>query len=112
VRESAAQRAANSAARNCAHTCEGAVSGSAAGQKLANRLSLDSAHSVFTPEGGLTDQAINESRLIIPGNDLGNQWLRARLTGDGSDIADWGKYTTRTHQSPFGDFRSATTIIE
>ena len=28
-----------------------------------------------------------------------------RLTSDGSDIADWGKYTTRTHQSRSGDFQ-------
>src|SRR6266536_1046514 len=31
--------------------------------------------------------------------------LRAHLTRDGSDIADWGKYTTRTHHSPSGDFQ-------
>ncbi|WP_243715819.1 hypothetical protein, partial [Micromonospora sp. KC207] len=81
------------------------ISGSAGGQKLADQLRLESANSMFTPGGGLTSQAIGESRLIIRGSDLGNQQLRAHLTRDGSDIADWGKYTTRTHQSPYGDFQ-------
>lgn len=27
------------------------------------------------------------------------------LTLDGSSISDWGKYTTRTYQSPSGDFQ-------
>jgi len=87
------------------HNCGGEVSGSAAGQKLANQLRLESANSLFTADGGLTSQAINESRLIIRGSDLGNRQLRAHLTRDGSDIADWGKYTTRTHHSPSGDFQ-------
>ncbi|SCG71173.1 intein C-terminal splicing region/intein N-terminal splicing region/RHS repeat-associated core domain-containing protein [Micromonospora coxensis] len=81
------------------------ISGSAGGQKLADQLRAASAKSMFTPGGGLTRQAIDESQLIIRGSDLGNQQLRAHLTRDGSDIADWGKYTTRTHQSSYGDFQ-------
>ncbi len=27
------------------------------------------------------------------------------MTADGSDLRDWGKYSTRTHQSPYGDFQ-------
>jgi hypothetical protein len=60
---------------------------------------------MFTPGGDLTSEAIGESRLIIRRSDLGNQQLRSHLTSDGSDIADWGKYTTRTHQSPYGNFQ-------
>ncbi|AVT39612.1 RHS repeat domain-containing protein [Plantactinospora sp. BB1] len=75
------------------------------GKKLADALRLDSANSVFTKGGELTGQALDESHLIIRGTDLGNPGLRAHLVQDGSDLADWGKYTTRTHQSPYGDFQ-------
>lgn len=36
---------------------------------------------------------------------MGQKDLISPLTSDGSDIADWGKYTTRTHQSPSGNFQ-------
>ncbi|WP_159037294.1 hypothetical protein [Streptomyces specialis] len=60
---------------------------------------------MFTPDGMLTSQAIAESARIIRGEQLGNPHLRAHLTADGSDITDWGKYSTQTHQSPYGDFQ-------
>ncbi|MCX5121792.1 polymorphic toxin-type HINT domain-containing protein [Micromonospora sp. NBC_00362] len=81
------------------------VPGTADGQKLADQYRSESVNSVFTPSGRLANQAIAESRLIIRGSDLGNQHLRSHLTRDGSDIADWGKYTTRTHHSSYGDFQ-------
>jgi hypothetical protein len=36
---------------------------------------------------------------------LGNKELVQHLTSDGSNISNWGKYTTRTFQSPSGDFQ-------
>ena len=60
---------------------------------------------MFTPSGGLHPDVIAGSSPIIRGQDLGNQQLRAGLTADGSDIADWAKYTTQTYQSPSGPFQ-------
>ncbi|MGP3969855.1 RHS repeat-associated core domain-containing protein, partial [Streptomyces sp. 6N223] len=81
------------------------ISGSMDGQRFAEQLRRESAESIFTPDGRMTPQAIAESVRIIDGNNLGNAHLRAHLTADGSSIADWGKYSTTTHQSPYGDFR-------
>lgn len=75
------------------------------GTRLVQQLARESADSVFTSSGRLSSGAIADSRQIIPGSRLGNKDLIQRLTSDGSDIADWGKYTTRTHQSPSGDFQ-------
>ena len=75
------------------------------GTRLGEQLAKESAESVFTSSGRLSGAAINESRQIIPGTELNNKDLVRRLTSDGSDIADWGKYSTRTHQSPSGDFQ-------
>ena len=75
------------------------------GTRLGQQLARESADSVFTSSGRLSSGAIADSRQIIPGSRLGNKDLIQRLTSDGSDIADWGKYTTRTHQSPSGDFQ-------
>ena len=75
------------------------------GVRLGQQLARESAHSVFTSSGRLSSGAIADSREIISGSRLGNKDLIQRLTSDGSNIADWGKYTTRTHQSPSGDFQ-------
>jgi hypothetical protein len=74
------------------------------GVRLSQQLAQESAESVFTSSGRLSSEAIGESRQIIPGAKLGNKKLVARLTSDGSSISDWGKFVTRTHQSPSGDF--------
>lgn len=75
------------------------------GVRLGQQLARESAESAFTSSGRLSSGAIADSSEIISGSRLGNKDLIARLTSDGSDIADWGKYTTRTHQSPSGDFQ-------
>ncbi|MDP9903120.1 hypothetical protein [Arthrobacter bambusae] len=54
----------------------------------------------------MSSGAVAESRKIISGDKLGNKALVQRLTSDGSSIEDWGEYTTRTHQSPSGDFHA------
>lgn len=75
------------------------------GLRLGQQLARESAESAFTSSGRLSAGAIGESRQIIPGSRLGSKDLIQRLTSDGSAISDWGKYSTRTHQSPFGAFQ-------
>ncbi|MCD9141797.1 DUF6531 domain-containing protein [Streptomyces albireticuli] len=81
------------------------VSGGVSGQRLADQLRRESVGSVFTSDGKLRPQVISESRLVIPGEELNNPHVRAHLTSGGGSMSDWGKYTTRTHQSPYGDFQ-------
>ncbi|MDP9904615.1 RHS repeat-associated core domain-containing protein [Arthrobacter bambusae] len=93
------------AAEGAAATVETGASNAANGVRLGQQLARESAESVFTPSGGLSSGAVAESRKIISGDKLGNKALVQRLTSDGSSIEDWGKYATRTHQSPSGDFQ-------
>jgi hypothetical protein len=44
----------------------------------------------------------NSLQRIISGSDLGNPEMITELTANGSNIADWGKYSTPTFQSPSG----------
>jgi hypothetical protein len=44
------------------------------------------------------------SSLIIPGSRLKSSKVIEELTSDGSNIADWGKYTTQRFRSPSGPF--------
>ncbi|MEE1941154.1 polymorphic toxin-type HINT domain-containing protein [Streptomyces sp. TRM 70361] len=81
-----------------------APSGSLQGQKLADRLRKESAGSPFTPGGFLEPEAIENSRLIMPGSDMNNKALRARLEERGG-VSQWGKYSTETHQSSYGDYQ-------
>lgn len=48
---------------------------------------------------------INNSTPIIRGSQLGNQQVVKGLTADGSNIADWAKYTTQSFRSPSGPFQ-------
>ncbi len=75
------------------------------GPRLRDQLLYEEAASVFTPTGGLHPDVIAGSRMIIPGQDIANPRVVSTLTADGSDIADWGKYSTQTYQSPSGDFQ-------
>lgn len=79
-------------------------SGSLDGQKLADKLRNESAGSPFTAGGSLTPDAIANSRLIMRGSDMGNKALRARFEERGG-VAQWGKYSSETHQSPYGDYQ-------
>jgi len=88
-----------------ANSADNVVNGTRLGQQLAR----ESADSVFASSGRLSSGAIADSRQIIPGSRLGNKDLVQRLTSDGSNIADWGKYTTRTHQSPSATSRCTST---
>lgn len=64
--------------------------------RLYRQLTLQSAKSSFGVDGGLTQEAIDNSRLIIPPEELSNPAIP-----DG-----YGKYSTRTFQSPYGDFQT------
>ncbi|MFJ9864440.1 putative T7SS-secreted protein [Streptomyces sp. NPDC101165] len=84
---------------------ENFIAGSAERQQLAHDLRFESANSIFNESGWLTPEAIAESRLVIPGEKLGNKEVRELMVSDGSNLSNWGKYSTRTHQSPYGDFQ-------
>lgn len=79
-------------------------SGSLQGEKLAQKLRLESANSPFTGSGQLTPDAISRSRLAMPGTKMGNKELQARFAERGG-ASQWGKYSTETHQSPYGDYQ-------
>lgn len=79
-------------------------SGSLQGQKLADELRNESANSPFTPGGFLEPDAIANSRMIMRGSDMKNPALRARFEERGG-AEQWGKYSTQTHQSPYGDYQ-------
>ncbi len=48
---------------------------------------------------------IQNSRPILAGQNLRNPDVIKALTADGSNIADWAKYSTQTFQSPSGPFQ-------
>ncbi|WBQ07839.1 DUF6531 domain-containing protein [Kribbella sp. CA-293567] len=72
---------------------------------LSNQLWGSEGRNVFTDAGYLKAEAIEESTRIIAANKLGNTQLREALVGDGSDINDWAKYSTRTYRSSQGPFQ-------
>ncbi|MFI1864382.1 putative T7SS-secreted protein [Streptomyces jumonjinensis] len=100
-----APRCLNDTGKEGKDTNENFTPGSAEGQQLADQLRRESAESIFNENGWLTPQAITDSRRVIAGEDIGNPVVRDLMTSDGSQLSDWGKYSTRTHQSPYGDFQ-------
>ncbi|MDO8392219.1 MAG: hypothetical protein Q7V57_17225 [Actinomycetota bacterium] len=86
------------------NTANGAAN-AATGPALARQLAGEEASSIFTTSGGLKPSVIDASTEIIPGTGLSNGQLIKNLTADGSSLADWGKYTTPTYNSPSGPFQ-------
>ena len=86
------------------NTASGA-SNAATGPSLARQLAGEEASSIFTSSGGVQRSVIDASTEIIPGTGLRNSQLVKSLTADGSNIADWGKYTTPSFNSPSGPFQ-------
>jgi hypothetical protein len=74
------------------------------GPRLARHLLAEEASSAFTSTG-LTPEAIQKASVIMPGTELKNPALIQELTRDGSNIADWGKFSTDTFRSPSGPFQ-------
>ncbi|XAZ33245.1 RHS repeat-associated core domain-containing protein [Paenarthrobacter ureafaciens] len=87
-----------------------AANGPRLAQQLAREQAASRANALFTRSGNLTTEAVRDAKIIIPGEELGlrdpNQTLIKYLTRDGSDIKDWGKYSTKSMtESPYGDFK-------
>jgi hypothetical protein len=80
------------------------ISGSTGGQNLADQLRLESANSPFAAGGTLTQSALDSSSLIISGEDLQNPALQDVFSKNGG-ASQWGKYTTPSYQSPYGNFQ-------
>jgi len=70
------------------------------GIRLGKQLAGEAAASIFTDSGELKPEIVANSARIINGSDIKNPNVIAALTSDGSDISDWGKYTTQTTVSP------------
>lgn len=100
-----APKCLNTLGKDGKDTNENFISGSTQGQHLVDDLRRESARSPFNENGWLTPKARAKSQLIIPGEQIGNSHARKLMTSDGSTLSDWGKYTTLTHQSPYGDFQ-------
>lgn len=56
----------------------------------------------FERSPAVSDQLVDRNH---PGTALKNTQLIKNLTADGSNLADWGKYTTRTFNGPSGPFQ-------
>jgi len=81
------------------------ASNAATGPALARQLAGEEASSIFTSSGGLQRSVLDASTPLIRGPNLGNQQLVKTLTADGSNLADWAKYTTPAFNSPSGPFQ-------
>jgi hypothetical protein len=92
-------------AQGCCVAAETGAVSSANAARLAGQLTEQEARAVFTSSGVLHPEVIANSTEIINGTQLGNQALVKSLTADGSNLADWGKYTTQTFRSPSGPFQ-------
>ena len=75
------------------------------GPRLAKQLAGAEASSIFTKTGGLRNSIIKQSSLDIPGAQLNNPGVIKGLTRGGSNINDWGKYSTPSFKSPAGKFQ-------
>lgn len=73
-------------------------------RELAKRQAISS--SPYTRDGGLTKEAIRDAKRIIEGSELNNPEVIRRLTADGSRIQDWGKYETKTFETPSGSYKA------
>ena len=83
----------------------GPASNAANGPRLSDDLTRREAASAFDDAGNLKPEILNTSRIITPGDQLGNPAVIDALTADGSDINDWAKWSTQTIPSPNGDFQ-------
>jgi hypothetical protein len=64
--------------------------------RLSQQLTLQSAESSFNADGTLTQDAIDNSSLIMSPNNLSNPAIPS----------GYGKYSTQTFQSPYGNFQT------
>ncbi|HST47595.1 RHS repeat-associated core domain-containing protein, partial [Jatrophihabitans sp.] len=104
VSEVAAGEAAAGEAAGAGEAASTGADNIANGPRLAEQLARESAESAFTDSGELASDMITGAKQIKDGSELGNPAVISDLTSDGSNISDWGKYSTRIMQSPSGDF--------
>ncbi|WP_308377948.1 RHS repeat-associated core domain-containing protein [Streptomyces sp. ISL-98] len=71
------------------------------GQRLARQLAQERAGSIFTKDGSLTPEALQQSRKIIGGEEIGNAAVQAEFAKRGG-AHQWGKWTTARYPSPHG----------
>jgi RHS repeat-associated protein len=69
---------------------------SADAEKLKLDLAFSEKASLFNKDGTLKQEVINNSKSIIPGNDLKNPSLVNELTKNGSNLDDWSKMSYST----------------
>jgi hypothetical protein len=72
--------------------------------RLQHKLTLDEAGSIFTEDGGLTEDAILESLLVIPATSIRNNRLLVEFNRRSGSINDWAKYVTQMRRSPSGNY--------
>jgi len=63
--------------------------------RLNTELKLKEA-GLLSSQGKLTNKALNNSMLLIKGEDLKNPLVIQKLTKNGSSAQEWAKYTTGT----------------
>jgi len=70
--------------------------------RLGRQMAGKEAASLFDKSGRLRPEVIRGAFQIVPGEKLGNPAVVRTLTADGSAIANWGKYSSGTFNSPSG----------
>ncbi|MBW0451051.1 hypothetical protein [Paraburkholderia phenoliruptrix] len=70
--------------------------------QLRTQLSFQQA-GILDSSGRLTQQAVqNSDPIALAGGKINNPAVVRELTSDGSNIADWGKFTTQSVTMPNG----------
>jgi hypothetical protein len=81
------------------------------GLRLGEQLNIEQASSIFNEAGYLTQGAIGKSDLLLRGNQLRNPDLIEALSSRGGNLANWGKYSTKSLPNPSGEFQITFIII-
>jgi hypothetical protein len=74
-------------------------------QALREQYQFESTASAFKSDGSLADELVKSATIVTRGEKLGSQAVENALTRDGSSMSEWGKYETKTLQSPAGDYK-------
>jgi RHS repeat-associated protein len=69
------------------------------GPRLAQALGQEQVRSLFASTGELKREAIANAKRIQDGTQMNSPYVRRELTSDGSDLADWGKFSTRGYDA-------------
>ncbi|MBN8828207.1 MAG: filamentous hemagglutinin N-terminal domain-containing protein [Sphingobacteriia bacterium] len=72
--------------------------------KLSKQLLAEQASSIFTKDGKLKPEIIRNAKFIDLKEGIKNQKVIEKLTENGSNIKDWGKFSTGELHGPSGKF--------